>query len=290
VTVTVTPVNDAPVAKNNAYTTKEDKKLTVSAPGLLGNDTDVEGSSLTALLVTSPKHGKLTLNADGSFVYKPVSNFYGTDSFTYRANDGSANSNVAKVTLTITAVNDRPTDVVLSRNKVAENKPEGTVVGTLSTVDPDKGDTFTYKLVAGLGDADNGKFKIEGNVLKTAAKFNYEAKKEYSIRVQSVDKGGLTKDKVLTILVTNVNEKPTNVVLSRNKVAENKPAGTVVGKLSTVDPDEGDTFSYKLVTGLGDKDNGKFKIEGTFSRRPRSSTTRRRKSTASEFVPRTREA
>ncbi len=145
---------------------------------------------------------------------------------------------------------------------MAENKPAGTVVGKLRTVDPDQGDTFAYKLVAGLGDKDNGKFKIEGNVLKTAAKFNYEAKKEYSIRIRSTDKGGLTKDKVLTILVTNVNEKSTDVVLSRKKVAENKPAGTVVGKLRTVDPDQGDTFAYKLVAGLGDKDNGKFKIEG----------------------------
>ena len=61
----------------------------VPAPGVLGNDTDVEGDPLTAIKVSDPLHGTLTLNADGSFTYTPNGNFNGNDSFTYKANDGT---------------------------------------------------------------------------------------------------------------------------------------------------------------------------------------------------------
>src|SRR5206468_4196104 len=70
-------------------------------PGVLSNDTDPEHQALTAILVSGPAHGTLTLNADGSFAYTPAPNFNGVDSFSYRANDGSLNSNVATVTLTV---------------------------------------------------------------------------------------------------------------------------------------------------------------------------------------------
>jgi uncharacterized repeat protein (TIGR01451 family) len=99
-----TAVNDAPVAVDDSYTTTEDTALTVAAPGILGNDTDVDGDALTASVVNAPANGTVTLTvATGSFTYTPDANFNGTDSFTYQANDGTANSNVATVTLTVTA-------------------------------------------------------------------------------------------------------------------------------------------------------------------------------------------
>src|SRR5207247_1259434 len=105
----VTPVNDAPVAANDdSYTTPEDTQLTVSAPGVLANDSDVDGDALSAVLVSNPTHGTLTLNGDGSLVYMPALNFNGIDSFTYKASDGQAQSGVATVTITVTPVNDAP--------------------------------------------------------------------------------------------------------------------------------------------------------------------------------------
>src|SRR5207237_574930 len=101
-------VNDAPLAVGDGYATSEDTLLTVAATGVLGNDTDIDGDPLTAVLVSGPANGTVSINADGSFTYKPSTNFNGTDSFTYKANDGLADSNVATVTLTITAVNDAP--------------------------------------------------------------------------------------------------------------------------------------------------------------------------------------
>ena len=80
-----TVTNQAPAATGDAYSTAEDTVLTVPAPGVLGNDSDPDGDPLTAVLVTGPSHGSLTLNANGSFSYTPAANFAGADGFSYRA-------------------------------------------------------------------------------------------------------------------------------------------------------------------------------------------------------------
>ena len=164
---------------------------------------------------------------------------------------------------TVTDGNEQATDLGLSSNAVAENQPLGTQVGAFSTIDPDVGDTHTYSLIAGTGGADNGSFTIQGEALRTAASFDYEATNTYSIRVRSVDQGGLYAEKVFAINVANVNEQPVDITLSNSTVHENSAAGTVVGVLSTSDPDVGETFAYSLVGGTGGDDNGLFTIVQT---------------------------
>jgi VCBS repeat-containing protein len=100
--------SSAPVAANDSYATNEDTQLTVPALGVLSNDTDVDGATLTAIVVAGPAHGTLTLSANGSFTYMPASNYNGADSFTYKANDGTLDSNVSTVTIAVNAVNDAP--------------------------------------------------------------------------------------------------------------------------------------------------------------------------------------
>ncbi len=102
-TITVTAVNDAPVANSDSYTMSQGDALTVAAPGVLANDTDVENDALTATKLTNPAHGTVTLNANGGFTYTPDTNFYGVDTFTYRASDFSSNSAPATVSLTVLA-------------------------------------------------------------------------------------------------------------------------------------------------------------------------------------------
>ncbi|NEU06694.1 hypothetical protein GZH53_00055, partial [Flavihumibacter sp. R14] len=75
--------NDAPVAVNDTYTTAEETAITITAPGILANDSDIDNDPLTAIKVTDPANGTVVLNADGSFTYTPNANFNGTDSFTY---------------------------------------------------------------------------------------------------------------------------------------------------------------------------------------------------------------
>jgi CSLREA domain-containing protein len=102
-TVTYT-TNVAPVAKDDSYTTNENKPLPVAAPGVLSNDEDDNDDALTAALVARPANGTLTFNSDGSFTYTPNANFTGTDSFTYKVSDGEADSNVATVTITVKSI------------------------------------------------------------------------------------------------------------------------------------------------------------------------------------------
>ena len=107
-------------------------------------------------------------------------------------------------TVTVTVINSTPTDLALSASAVNENLDSGATVGTFTTTDPDSGNTFTYALVAGAGDADNASFTISNNTLKTDAVFNFENKSTYSIRVRTTDQGGQTYEEAFTITVTDV--------------------------------------------------------------------------------------
>ena len=102
--------------------------------------------------------------------------------------------------------NKAPTNLTLSTSTVAENQIIGTVVGNLSSTDPDTGNTFTYSLVTGTGATDNSLFSITNNQLKTNSVFDYETKNSYSIRVKTTDQGGLSFEKQLTIGVTDLND------------------------------------------------------------------------------------
>ena len=93
--------NQAPVAVADSYGTPLNTALVVAAPGVLANDTDANGNPLTAAVVTSVTHGTLSLAANGGFTYTPTTAYTGPDSFTYRANDGSLNSNTVTVSLTV---------------------------------------------------------------------------------------------------------------------------------------------------------------------------------------------
>ncbi len=95
--------NTAPVAVADSYSTPQNTALVQAAPGVLSNDTDADSNPLTAVLDTNVTHGALTLNANGGFTYTPTTGYSGPDSFTYHANDGTANSNIVTVSLTVNA-------------------------------------------------------------------------------------------------------------------------------------------------------------------------------------------
>ncbi len=91
---------DAPIASNDSYSVQYNANLSVSAPGVLANDT-TGGPATAATLVSNPAHGSLTLNSDGSFTYTPKTGFIGHDSFTYRVASALYQGNTATVTLTV---------------------------------------------------------------------------------------------------------------------------------------------------------------------------------------------
>jgi lysophospholipase L1-like esterase len=135
--------NNAPVANDDSYGFVEDETLTVAAPGVLGNDTDADGDTLTAVLSTGVSNGILTFSADGSFIYTPDPGFGGVDNFTYVANDGTDDSVVAAVSLTAAGANQAPV-----ANDQALTVADGVATDiTLSYSDSDGPGPYTFTIV-----------------------------------------------------------------------------------------------------------------------------------------------
>lgn len=109
-------------------------------------------------------------------------------------------------TISLTNMNDPPTDISLSSKSIPENRPSGSPVGIFSTLDPDVADTFIYNLVTGTGATDNGFFTIVGNELRTTAVLDFETQSIFSIRVRSTDFQGSSTEKVFSINATDVME------------------------------------------------------------------------------------
>jgi hypothetical protein len=105
--ITASSGNQPPVALNDYYSIELDNTLSVTSTslGVLSNDSDINGDSLSAVILTDVSHGNLTFNSNGSFIYTPDEGYTGSDIFSYRANDGQANSNIATVIIYITSDN-----------------------------------------------------------------------------------------------------------------------------------------------------------------------------------------
>ena len=158
-----------------------------------------------------------------------------------------------------------PTDIVVSNLTIPEDLVISSTVGTLSSADPNGGDTHTYSLVSGSGDDDNASFVIQGDQIKTFVTFDYETDSTYTIRIKTEDQDGLFFEKNFDIKISNVVEKvnssPTDLQLSNQTITENSNIGTVIGSLSSVDLDGADVHSYELVPGAGSEDNDLFVIQ-----------------------------
>lgn len=210
VSISITPVNDTPIAVNNSITVNEGATISIlsnNQTSVLQNDTDAENNALTAVLVSGPTHGTLTLNADGTFNYIHDGSETTSDSFTYKANDGQLDGNTASVSIIINPVNDNgPTDMTLSSITLNENV-SAISIGQFSTTDIDlPADTHAYELVSGAGDTNNSNFAIVGATLSNTVAFDYENQQSASIRVKVTDANANSFEKVFTITILNVND------------------------------------------------------------------------------------
>lgn len=213
VSITINPVNDAPVVFNHDLIVEEGgvaTSLVNTETSLLFNATDIEEDDLVAVVETEPSHGILVLNPDGSFSYEHNGSDSLSDSFTYRADDSSLISNVGTVSISINPVNDNaPTDIILSNNSINENEEssEGIIIGEFTTLDLDlPSDSHSYQLVAGEGDTNNDSFVIEENNLKVFTPFDFENQNSLSFRVSSIDEENQSFEKIFTVEVININD------------------------------------------------------------------------------------
>lgn len=252
VRITVTPVNDAPVANNDSYTVAEDTMVTITAPGVLMNDSDVDGDLLSAIIVTNPTHGTVALNTNGGFIYRPNTNYNGLDTFSYRASDGSLTSGIATVTLTVTPVNDPPiTGIAGDHYSVLEDQmltvAAPGVLGNDSDVD---GDPLTAIFVSAPA---HGTVTLNSN-----GSFVYVPSANYfgpdSFVYVANDGQTNSLPAVVDIAVVPVNDPPSFVSGGDQRVSENAPAQTVPNWASTISPGPANESS-QMVTFIVTNDN-----------------------------------
>jgi gliding motility-associated-like protein len=155
-----------------------------------------------------------TLNTAAVFDFETKTSY----SVLVRVTDAGGLTFEKAFTISVTNVNEAPTNMSASASSVAENAASGTTVATLSATDIDAGETFTYTLVSGTGDTDNASFAITGSTLSTAGVFDFETKNSYAVRVRVTDAGGLTFERAFTISVTDVNEAPTLTTITDRRV------------------------------------------------------------------------
>ena len=264
--IAVTQSNRVPTSVSLSNRTVSEAASIGTSVGLLSTtDPDAGDTHSYSLVVGNGDDDNASFLIVGSQVQTAIAfNAEAKSSYTVRVRSTDASGLFVEnvFVITISNTNEVPTSLSLNGSTVAENSAVGTTVGSLSTLDPDVGDTHTYSLVSGNGDTDNASFTLVGNQLQTSTSLDFETISSYSIRIRSTDAGGLFTESVFVITVTNVNEVPTNVALSNSTVSEVAPIGTTVGLLSTTDPDAGDTHSYSLVVGNGDDDNANFLIVG----------------------------
>ncbi|WP_373366582.1 tandem-95 repeat protein [Vibrio parahaemolyticus] len=260
VSVDVTPVNDAPVAKDDIATTQEDTVVTID---VLPNDTDVDGDKLSIQSATVPEaQGKVEI-VDGKLVFTPAENFNGDAEITYTVTDGQL-TDEAKVTVTVNPVNDVPTIKVDAVESITEDAVStDTVVATLTVRDTD---TPEDQLTVSLENNSNGYFVLVGDEVKLTqagvdAVNNDELNlKDLTISASVSDGVNPTANDSDSLIVNRVNDAPTIKVDAVESITEDAVStDTVVATLTVRDTD---TPEDQLTVSLENNSNGYFVLVG----------------------------
>ncbi|HDM8155352.1 TPA: tandem-95 repeat protein, partial [Vibrio harveyi] len=263
VAVTVNPVNDAPVAVNDAVSTDEDTAVTID---VLANDSDPENDTLTITAASVPAEQGTVAIVDGKLVFTPAENFNGDATISYTISDGQL-SDDATVAVTVNPIQDAPVFTQDSYEfNYDENIDENVVIGQVSANDVD-GSNITYSIKSGN---DNGWFEINANgeiTLTTAGAAAAANDFEALANVHNIVVTATGTDDPGTPLSTDI-----NVTLNEQNVNDNAPVfgdnsyefnydeniseSTVIGQVSATDAD-GSNVSYAITSG---NDNGWFEV------------------------------
>ena len=245
VSLTITPTNHAPIATSGAAAGAEDTAISGHATA-----TDLDGNALAYVLVNGPQNGAITLNSDGSYVYTPSANFNGSDAFTFKANDGSLDSNVASVNLTINPVNDAP----VATDGSASGNEDTVINGQVLASDVD-GPSLTYQLVSAPVHGALS-FNPDGTYQYTPVA-NYNGPDSFTFKANDGSLDSNVGTASLTILP--VNDPPVanpDLVVTPTGVALSIPVATLLANDTDVD---GDALSVVSVA-LGPNPHGTVQL------------------------------
>ncbi|EIV1736890.1 tandem-95 repeat protein, partial [Vibrio parahaemolyticus] len=260
VEVNVTPVNDAPVAKDDIATTQEDTAVTID---VLPNDTDVDGDKLSIQSASVPETQGTVEIVDGKLVFTPAENFHGDAEITYIVTDGQL-TDEAKVAVAVNPVNDAPTIKVDAVESITEDAVStDTVVATLTVRDTD---TSEDQLTVSLENNSNGYFVLVGDEVKLTqagvdAVNNDELNlKDLTISASVSDGVNPTANDSDSLIVNRVNDAPTIKVDAVESITEDAVStDTVVATLTVRDTD---TPEDQLTVSLENNSNGYFVLVG----------------------------
>jgi len=228
VTMTVTPVNDAPVATAQSQTLDEDTTLTLTLSG-----TDIEDDSLVYSITESTSNGKLEQLSENSWRYTPNTHFNGADSFKFKVNDGELDSEPVEVSLTVNPVNDAPSVQSLS----VDGEEDKALAITLAGSDVESS-SLTYQLVT---QPENGSVLLSGNEVTYQADANFFGQDSFTYKANDGELDSVPA--TVTITIAGVNDAPMISGTPDNSVDEDTAYLFVpVGH----DNDTADTLSFDI--------------------------------------------
>ena len=270
VSITVAPAdNNPPVATADSFGTEEGQELTVEAPGVLENDSDPDGDSLTASVVEMPSSGSLTLEENGAFTYVPSSGFNGTDTFVYEAGDGNGAVDEAEVTITVEPVNDPPVATADEYETLEDRSLSVTQVGNgvLGNDTDLDGDALTATVVDEPTDGaltlnEDGTFTYEPDL-------NFNGTDAFTYEV--ADGSGETDQATATITVVSVNDPPVAVADTFSLDASGSDTTLTVSAPGVIENDsdpDGDDLTATLLAGTANGSIDNFEADGAFEYDP----------------------
>ncbi|TOM97208.1 hypothetical protein CGH65_20500, partial [Vibrio parahaemolyticus] len=244
----ILPINDAPNAKNDVITTEEDTAVTID---VLVNDSDVEGDVLSIQSASVPSEQGSVDIVDGKLVFTPAENFNGEATITYIVTDGDL-TDEAKVTVTVTPVNDSPVAV---DDTVSTQEDTVVIIDVLPNDSDVDGDKLSIQS-ASVPEAQGKVEIVDGKLVFTPAEnFNGDAEITYT-----VTDGELTDEAKVTVTVNPVNDVPTIKVEAVESITEDAVSiDTVVAALTVRDTD---TPEDQLTVSLENNSNGYFVLVG----------------------------
>ena len=265
-------VNDPPSGIELSDSSVYENLDSASLVGILTTvDQDLPNDSFTYSLVTGDgdtDNGLFVINGDSILTASSAFNFEIQDTYSIRVRTGdSLDAGFERpLTVSILDANDPPTDILIPSDSLSrvENDTLGTVIALLNAVDEDAVDRYAYSLAEGDSSVDNAHFMIQDDQLKIARILNFEEDSVYTFRLQVADSVGETFQKSFSLKVADINDAPDSIYLTNAKITEGRDAGTVVGKLRTIDQDnpnqDDPEFEYILAAGQGDEGNSSFSI------------------------------
>ncbi len=234
VTVTVTPVNDTPVAGDDTTVTDEDTPVVVD---VLADDTDPDGDALVVAGLGDPAHGTVTVGADGRVTYTPEADFAGTDSFTYTVTDPAGASDEATVTVTVRPVNDPPVAV---DDAVSTDEDTAVIVDVLADDTDVDGDALT--LVAVTDPPHGSVVGLPDGTLRYLPDADFAGTDAFTYEI--ADGHGATATATVSVTVEPVNDTPVAGDDSLAVTEDTATAGSVAANDGDVD---GDPLAWTLV-------------------------------------------